>query len=81
MRKKIKMYLKATGYSPVHSYDDESPVLIGPFESPERLEQFLEKHGRVFRTQGEVYSPDEYDAAAEEKQREDGYVPPGYGPL
>ena len=76
----MKMYLTATEYSPVHSYGNGA-VLIGPFESQERLDQFLEKHDRVFRTEGEVYSPDEYDTAAEEKQQEDGYVSPGYGPL
>jgi gamma-glutamyl-gamma-aminobutyrate hydrolase PuuD len=74
------MYLMASEYSPIHGYGDE-PVLIGPFESKERLEQFLERHDRVFRTGGEVYSPDEYDKAVEAKEQEDGYTPPGDGPL
>jgi hypothetical protein len=73
-------WLMASEYSPVHNYDGE-PVLIGPFTSKERWEQFLERHGRVFRTKGEVYSPDEYDAEVESREAEGEAQIHGYGPL
>jgi hypothetical protein len=75
-------WLMATGYSPVHNYsEDDGPVMIGPFASRERKEQFLERHGRVFRAKGEVYSPDEYDAEVERQAAEGEAQTPGYGPI
>ena len=75
------MYLLTTGYSPVHGSEDD-PVLVGPFETKERREAFLERHGRVFRSKGEVYTPDEYDAEVDRRAAEDGLeLPVSYGPL
>lgn len=40
----------------------DTTTVIGPFRSADRLERFLDKHGRVFRSFGNVYTPAEYDA-------------------
>ena len=62
----MSAWLRATGMSPGPTSDADNPVVIGPFESRERLDEFLAWHGRLFSSAVTVYSPDEYDDAAEE---------------
>lgn len=62
----MEIWLTASEFAPVHSYDADRQVVVGPFTGQERLDAFLDRHGRVFRTnRTTVYTPDEYDAEVE----------------
>lgn len=67
----MRTWLNATGESPVGPWAEDQQIVIGPFTEQERLDQFVERHGRVFRTNyTTVYSPDDYDAQVETQAME-----------
>jgi hypothetical protein len=79
----MSRWTRATGYSPIPGTEDQ-PVVIGPFESQADLDAFLDKHGRVFSSKVEVYSPEDYTEEAERLIAEDMLPADGkrsYGPL
>lgn len=60
------MYLATTSASPLDN--GYTRIVIGPFQSKQQLDAFLDIHGRVFNCIDvpSVMSPDEYTKAAQE---------------
>lgn len=62
-------YLMATWASPIRG-DADNPVVIGPFADQAELDEFLDRHDRVFSTIC-GYTPSEYTEAVVELHKED----------
>jgi hypothetical protein len=58
-------WLRATGESPIEPPSPDEAVIIGPFDTRAEYEAFLDKHGRVFSSKVDVYSPEDYTEEAE----------------